>query len=221
MIRRLLALCLLCCLGVSAAQASSVVPVSVKLSGFTRPAQVGVPISVDIVIGSGQTLMLQSFSVTPTGGATGFTHNAPTIPYFITAQGTRTIRVSFTPTTDTAGVAISFTAGTDRIRRTFDLSAENYGRLTTPRGVLSLPGEIVMRALDRGESNFLPLLGGACFLAAGYRIPLAGMLMVAEATGSLTLTVIGLFAVATAQVMMGENSVSDAKRDTRDAGGAT
>lgn len=82
-------------------------------------------------------------------------------------------------------------------------------------------GEIVMRALDRGESNFLPLLGGACFLAAGYRIPLAGMLMVAEATGSLTLTVIGLFAVATAQVMMGENSVSDAKRDTRDAGGAT
>ena len=79
-------------------------------------------------------------------------------------------------------------------------------------------GEIVMRALDRGESNFLPLLGGACFLAAGYRIPLAGMLMVAEATGSLTLTVIGLFAVGAGQVMMGENSVSDAKRDARDAG---
>lgn len=79
-------------------------------------------------------------------------------------------------------------------------------------------GEIVMRALDRGESNFLPLLGGACFLAAGYRIPLAGMLMVAEATGSLTLTVIGLFAIATGQVMMGTNSVSDAKRDARDAG---
>ena len=78
-------------------------------------------------------------------------------------------------------------------------------------------GEIVMRALDRGESNFLPLLGGACFLAAGYRIPLAGMLMVAEATGSLTLTVIGLCAVGVGQVIMGENSVSDAKRDTRDA----
>ena len=82
-------------------------------------------------------------------------------------------------------------------------------------------GEIVMRALDRGESNFLPLLGGACFLAAGYRIPLAGMLMVAEATGSLTLTVVGLLAVGAGQVMMGENSVSDAKRDTRDAGSPT
>jgi H+/Cl- antiporter ClcA len=79
-------------------------------------------------------------------------------------------------------------------------------------------GEIVMRALDRGESNFLPLLGGACFLAAGYRIPLAGMLMVAGATGSLTLTVIGLFAVGAGQVLVGENSVSDAKRDARDAG---
>lgn len=79
-------------------------------------------------------------------------------------------------------------------------------------------GEIVMRALGRGESNFLPLLGGACFLAAGYRIPLAGMLMVAEATGSLTLTVIGLLAVGAGQVIMGEDSVSDAKRDTRGAG---
>jgi CIC family chloride channel protein len=76
-------------------------------------------------------------------------------------------------------------------------------------------GEIVMRALDRGESNFLPLLGGACFLANGYRIPLAGMLMVAESTGSLTLTVMGLAAVGIGQVLMGDESVSDAKHDTR------
>ncbi|MBK7369637.1 MAG: hypothetical protein IPJ04_17620 [Candidatus Eisenbacteria bacterium] len=143
MIRRLLALLLLCCLSVPAAHASSVVPVTVKLSGYTQPAKVGVPISVDIVIGSGQTLMLQSFSVAPTGGATGFTHNAPATPYLITARGTRVIRVSFTPTTESAGIRISFNAGTDRITRTFDLSAEQYGRLTTPGSVLSLPGEIV------------------------------------------------------------------------------
>ncbi len=143
MIRRLLALLLLCCLSVPAAHASSVVPVTVKLSGYTKPAQVGVPIGVDIVIGSGQTLMLQSFSVAPTGGATGFTHNAPATPYLITARGTRVIRVSFTPTTESAGIRISFNAGTDRITRTFDLSAEQYGRLTTPGSVLSLPGEIV------------------------------------------------------------------------------
>ncbi|MBY0275690.1 chloride channel protein [Candidatus Binatia bacterium] len=76
-------------------------------------------------------------------------------------------------------------------------------------------GEIVSAAMGRGDSNFLPLLGGACFLAAGYRIPLAGILMVAEATGSLTLTVIGLCSVGLAQVLMGDESVSDAKRDTR------
>jgi len=80
-------------------------------------------------------------------------------------------------------------------------------------------GEIVTRALGRGESNFLPLLGGACFLAAGYRIPLAGMLLVAEASGNLTLTVIGMLAIGTGQVLMGEDSVSDAKRDTRGAEG--
>lgn len=76
-------------------------------------------------------------------------------------------------------------------------------------------GEIATRAIGHTESNFLPLLGGACFLGAGYRIPLAAMLMVAESTGSLPLTVLGLVAVGIGQVAMGDDSVSDAKRDAR------
>jgi CIC family chloride channel protein len=76
-------------------------------------------------------------------------------------------------------------------------------------------GELVAQLLGRTESNFLPLLGGACFLGNGYRIPLAGMLLVAESTGELGLTVVGLAAVALGQVLMGDDSVSDAKHEAR------
>ncbi|MEW6270916.1 MAG: chloride channel protein [Thermodesulfobacteriota bacterium] len=76
-------------------------------------------------------------------------------------------------------------------------------------------GELVAQALGRSESSFLPLLGSAVFLGAGYRIPLAGMLLVAESSGSLVLTVVGIVAVGIGQVLMGEHSVSDAKRERR------
>lgn len=77
-------------------------------------------------------------------------------------------------------------------------------------------GEIVAQVLGRTETGFLPLLGGACFLAGGYRIPLAGALLVAESTGDAMLTVVALVAVGTVQIMMGDTSVSDAKRDSRE-----
>jgi CIC family chloride channel protein len=78
-------------------------------------------------------------------------------------------------------------------------------------------GEIVEQLLGRTESNVLPLLGAACFLGNGYRIPLAGMLMVAESTGSLVLTAVGFAAIGLGQVLMGDDSVSDAKHDVRAA----
>lgn len=76
-------------------------------------------------------------------------------------------------------------------------------------------GHLVGRALGHTETSFLALLGGACFLAGGYRIPLAGVLLIAETTGDVVLTVIGLLAIGAVQVMMGDQSVSDAKRDRR------
>ena len=59
------------------------------------------------------------------------------------------------------------------------------------------------------------ILAGACLLAGGYRIPLACMLLVAESTGNLVLTVVGLAAIAMGQVMMKSDSVSNAKHDAR------
>jgi CIC family chloride channel protein len=76
-------------------------------------------------------------------------------------------------------------------------------------------GEIVAQLLGRTESNVLPILGAACFLGNGYRIPLAGVLLVAESTGNLVVTVAGFAAIGLGQVLMGDHSVSDAKHDTR------
>lgn len=76
-------------------------------------------------------------------------------------------------------------------------------------------GEIVALLLGRTESNVLPILGAACFLGNGYRIPLAGMLLVAESTGNLFVTVAGFAAIGLGQVLMGADSVSDAKHEMR------
>lgn len=81
-------------------------------------------------------------------------------------------------------------------------------------------GEIVAHLLGRPEGNVFPVIGAACFLGAGYRIPVAAMLLVAETTGDVTLTVAGIVAVAIGQVLMGDRSVSDAQHDRRGPGGA-
>jgi H+/Cl- antiporter ClcA len=72
------------------------------------------------------------------------------------------------------------------------------------------------RLLGRMPGGPLALLGAATFLASGYRIPLAGMLLVAEQSGDLALTVLGTVSIAIGQTVMGDASVSDAQRDRRE-----
>lgn len=74
---------------------------------------------------------------------------------------------------------------------------------------------LVERLLGLAPGGPLALLGAATFLASGYRIPLAGMLLIAEQSRDLALTVAGIVAIAIGQVVMGEASVSDAQRDRR------
>lgn len=81
-------------------------------------------------------------------------------------------------------------------------------------------GQIVAVLAGRTETRMLPLLGAACFLANGYRLPLAAMLLIGEQAGDLPVAALGLVAVAIGQVMMGARSVSDAQADRRSAGGA-
>jgi CIC family chloride channel protein len=78
-------------------------------------------------------------------------------------------------------------------------------------------GEAVARLLRCDETHTLALLGAACFLGAGYRLPLACMLFVAEVGLGPPVTGLGLIAVAVAMVLMGEESVSDAQVDRQPA----
>ena len=57
-------------------------------------------------------------------------------------------------------------------------------------------------------SNFFPLIGVSAFLGAGYRVPLAGVVFAAEATGRPGFIVPGLIAAIVAQLFMGHASAS-------------
>ena len=57
-------------------------------------------------------------------------------------------------------------------------------------------------------SNFFPLVGVSAFLGAGYRVPLAGVMFAAEATGRPGFIVPGLVASMVAQLFMGRASCS-------------
>ena len=57
-------------------------------------------------------------------------------------------------------------------------------------------------------SHFFPLVGVSAFLGAGYRVPLAGVVFAAEASGRPGFIVPGLIAAVVAQLFMGRASVS-------------
>ena len=57
-------------------------------------------------------------------------------------------------------------------------------------------------------SNFFPLIGVSAFLGAGYRVPLAGVMFAAEATGRPGFIVPGMIAAMVAQLFMGRASAS-------------
>lgn len=71
-----------------------------------------------------------------------------------------------------------------------------------------LVGEVV-----GSDSTLLPVLGVAAFLGAGYHVPLAAVMFVAEATGRPGFVVPGLIAAASAQLTMGPRSVTTYQRD--------
>lgn len=71
------------------------------------------------------------------------------------------------------------------------------------------------RLVGHAPGGPLALLGSATFLASGYRIPLAGMLLIAEQSGDLAITLAGVASIAIGQTVMGDASVSDAQRDVR------
>jgi CIC family chloride channel protein len=61
-------------------------------------------------------------------------------------------------------------------------------------------------------SQFFPLIGVSAFLGAGYRVPLAGVVFAAEASGRPGFVVPGMIATVVAELFMGNGSASSYQR---------
>jgi CIC family chloride channel protein len=82
----------------------------------------------------------------------------------------------------------------------------------------ALLGSALRVAIGTSQTTLFPLLGVAAFLGAGYRVPLAAVVFVAETTGRPGFVVPALIAAATSQLLIGDASVSDYQREMRAAG---
>jgi CIC family chloride channel protein len=78
----------------------------------------------------------------------------------------------------------------------------------------ALSGAAVGGAVHRGDLTLFIVVGVAAFLGAGYRVPLAAVMFVAETTGRPSFIVPGLIAAVAAELMMGSSSVTDYQRTT-------
>ncbi len=76
----------------------------------------------------------------------------------------------------------------------------------------ALIGQFVAVMLGRPDMMVFALVGTACFLGAGYRIPLSGVLLVAEGTSGAWGVVLGLVCVGVAYACMGEQTTAPAQR---------
>jgi CIC family chloride channel protein len=78
----------------------------------------------------------------------------------------------------------------------------------------ALTGRLVGGAFDALDTSLFTVVGVAAFLGAGYRVPLAAITFVAEATGRPGFVVPGLLAAVVAELVMGGASVTTYQRST-------
>lgn len=73
-------------------------------------------------------------------------------------------------------------------------------------------GRTVAELIHTDRAQLYTLLGIAAFLGAGYRVPLAAVMFVAETTGKPNFVVPALFAAVAAELVMGEQSITAFQR---------
>ncbi len=96
------------------------------------------------------------------------------------------------------------------------VGGRGVGGLFIPLVILgALLGRFVGGAFDEANLTLFPLIGIAAFLGAGYRVPLAAVMFVAESTGRPGFVVPGLIAAVTAQLFMGRWSLSSEQVGSR------
>ena len=75
-----------------------------------------------------------------------------------------------------------------------------------------LTGRIVGGAIGALDTSLFTVVGVAAFLGAGYRVPLAGVMFAAEATGRSGFVVPALIAAVISDLVMGRSSVTAYQR---------
>jgi CIC family chloride channel protein len=75
-----------------------------------------------------------------------------------------------------------------------------------------LVGRGVAEVINEDRFTLYTLLGVAAFLGAGYRVPLAAVMFVAETTGKPNFVVPALFAAVAAELVMGDQSITAFQR---------
>jgi CIC family chloride channel protein len=89
------------------------------------------------------------------------------------------------------------------------LAGGGVGGLFIPLVVAgALTGRLVGGVADALDTSLFTVVGAAAFLGAGYRVPLAAVVFVAEATGRPGFVVPGLLAAVVAELVMGRRSVT-------------
>lgn len=133
---------------------------------------------------------------------------------FTLGAGYDTVTWSLDPTRAVGLVFLLF--GMRALATAVTLGGRGVGGLFIPLVVQgALLGRAVGGLFGDTESTLFPLIGIAAFLGAGYRVPLAAVMFVAETTGRPGFIVPGLIAAVTAQLMMGRWSVSKAQIGSR------
>ncbi|MCB0966043.1 MAG: chloride channel protein, partial [Ilumatobacter sp.] len=95
----------------------------------------------------------------------------------------------------------------------FTVSGGGVGGVFVPLVVAGgITGRGIAEVLHPGREALYTGIGVAAFLGAGYRVPLAAVMFVAETTGTPGFVVPALFAAVAAELVMGEQSITAYQR---------
>ena len=96
------------------------------------------------------------------------------------------------------------------------VGAGGTGGLFIPLAVLGvIMGALIGQLLGQADTTLYPTLGLAAFLGAGYRVPIAAVMFVAESSRGSPFVVPALIAAAVSQLVAGNSSVSNFQQSRR------
>jgi CIC family chloride channel protein len=79
----------------------------------------------------------------------------------------------------------------------------------------AIVGRMVGEVVNPDDRTLFIIIGMAAFLGAGYRVPLAAVVFVAETTGQPGFIVPALFAAVAAELVMGGQSITPFQRSAQ------